>query len=87
MRDARCGITDYVPGDYSSNAGGIALPLILVIRSGVLCADAVEIVRLALDTIIRQKAVEVRFSVLELSAWVFNPWRACTLSMLEPIGF
>jgi hypothetical protein len=30
----------------------------------------------SLDKIIGQKAVEVRFSVLELSAWGFNPWHA-----------
>jgi hypothetical protein len=31
---------------------------------------------MSLDKISGKKAVEVRFSVLELSAWGFNPWRA-----------
>ncbi len=31
---------------------------------------------MSIDKISGQKAVEVRFSVLELSAWGFNPWRA-----------
>ncbi len=30
---------------------------------------------MSVDKIIKQKAVEVRFSVLELSAWGFNPRR------------
>jgi hypothetical protein len=37
---------------------------------------------MSLDKISGQKAAKVRFSVLELSPWGFNPWRALHLNAI-----